>query len=105
MPRPGGGGAAEHERGAGRRVDLLVVVHFQDFDVVILIERLRDALDQRRQQIDAEAHIAGFDDRRAACGFGDHRFFFRGMAGGADDVHDAGRGRSVPPKQASRREW
>ena len=57
--------AAEHQRGAGRRVDLLVVVHLEDLDVEVLVERLRHALDQRRQQIDAQAHVAGLDDHRA----------------------------------------
>ena len=83
-------GAAEHQRGPGRRVDLLVVVHFQDLDVVILIERPGDAFDQRGKEIDPEAHIAGFDDRRPACGLGDQRFLLGRMAGGADDVDDAG---------------
>ena len=59
----GGGGATEHKRSAGRRVDLFVVMHLENFDVVIVIERLRHALDQRRQEIDAETHIAGFHDR------------------------------------------
>ena len=59
--------AAEQQRGAGRRVDLLVVMHLQDFDVERLVERLRHALRQRRQQIDAEAHIAGLDDHGGLC--------------------------------------
>ena len=55
--------AAEHQRGAGRRVDLLVVMHLENLDVEAVVERLRHALGQRRQQIDAEAHVAGLDDR------------------------------------------
>ena len=89
----GGGGAAEHQRGAGRRIDLLVVMHLENFDVVILIERLRHALDQRRQQIDAEAHIAGLDDDGALGRFGDHGLLLGGVAGGADDMNNAARPR------------
>ena len=58
---------AQHQRGAGRRVDLLVVVHFEDLDVELVIEGLRHALDQRGQQVDAHAHVAGLDDHRALC--------------------------------------
>ena len=96
-------GAAEHERGAGRRVDLFVVMHFDDFDVVVLAERLRDALDQRREQVDAQTHVAGFHHRRTACGFGDRRFFLGRMAGGADDVHDAGGGGELGQGERRRR--
>ena len=34
----------EQQRGAGRRVDLLVVMHFEDFDVEIIIQCLGAAL-------------------------------------------------------------
>ena len=40
----------EQQRGAGWRVDLLVVVHLDNLDVERLIERRRHALGQRRQQ-------------------------------------------------------
>ena len=93
MPRPRGRRVAEQQRGAGRRVDLLVVMHLDDFDVEFIAEGGGDALDQRGEQIDAEAHIAGFDDPRP---FGRRRDdFFRlgGEAGGADHVHEAVRGR------------
>src|ERR1700674_2492822 len=55
----------KHERGAGRCVDLLVVVHFENLDIEFLIESLRYALDQRCEEIDSHAHIAGLDDHRA----------------------------------------
>jgi len=51
---------AQHQGGARRRVDLGLVVHLQNFDIEIRIERLCHPLYQRRQQIDAEAHIADF---------------------------------------------
>src|SRR5580704_3091425 len=85
-----GCGAAEQQRGAGRRVYLFVVVHLEDLDVVIFVERRRHALDQSREQIDAETHIAGFYDRRALARLRNHRFLLGGMAGGADDVHETG---------------
>ncbi len=65
-------------------------MHFQDLDVEILgVERLRRLLDQHRQQIDAEAHIAGFDDRRMARRRRDLRIVVGRAAGGADDMGDA----------------
>jgi hypothetical protein len=33
-------------------------MHFDDFDVEAFVQRLCNALDQRGEQIDAEAHIA-----------------------------------------------
>ena len=66
------GGLAEQQRGAGGRIDLVAVVHLEDLDVEILgLERLRRLLDQDGEQVDAEAHIAGFDDGRMAGGGGD----------------------------------
>ena len=84
--------AAEQQRGAGRRIDLLVVMHFDDLDIEFVVERLRHALDQGRQQIDAEAHIAGLHDHRLFGGLPDLGFVVREKSGGADDVHDAGLG-------------
>ena len=65
------------------------MVHFQHLDVEIFrSERLGRLLDEHREQIDAEAHIAGFDDRRVAGGCGDLCIVLGGAAGGADDMHD-----------------
>ena len=50
-----------------------------------------------REQIDAEAHIAGLDDCRMAGGGGDLRIVVRRAARGADDMHDA-RLRSIAGK-------
>ena len=63
-------------------------MHFQDLDVVIG-QRLGGAFGQRRQQIDAHAHIAGLDDHGMAGGGGQAGFAFFIKAGGADHVHDA----------------
>ena len=87
---PGGGGLAEQQRRARRRVDLVPVVHFEDLDVEIVgVERARRLLHQHRQQIDAEAHIAGLDDRRVARRRRDLRVVVGRAAGGADDMDDA----------------
>ena len=69
------------------------MVHFEDFDVEILIQRLRNPLDEGRQQVDAHAHVAGFDDHGAFGRLGDQRFAFARKAGGADDVGAARAGR------------
>jgi len=79
--------AAEHQRGAGRRIDFLVVMHLEDFDIEGIVQRLGDAPRQRRQQIDAEAHIAGLHDHRRLGGVLDLGLVGGAQAGGADDVH------------------
>ena len=71
---PFGGGGPEHQRGAGRRIDLVAVVHLDDLDVEVLIQRLGDASRQRHEQVDAEAHVAGLDDGSVARRRGDLRF-------------------------------
>ena len=88
----GGGGLAQHQGGARRRVDLGLVVHFEDLDVEAFVERLRDALDQRRQQIDAEAHIAGLHHDGARGDALDHGIVGRRQPGGADDMDEAALG-------------
>lgn len=89
---------AEKQRGAGRCIDLVLVVHLENFDVEIRrIERLRCFLHQNGQKIDAEAHIAGFDDGCMAGGGADFLVVFSRAARRADDVHDA-RLRSKPCK-------
>ena len=45
---------------------------------------------ERRQQIDAEAHVAGLDDHRGLGGLLDLGLVGGAQAGGADDVHLAG---------------
>ena len=44
------------------------MMHFENLDVEIVIERLRDLLHECRQQIDAERHVAGLHDDRALAG-------------------------------------
>ena len=50
---------------------------------------LRDALDQRGEQIDAEAHIAGLHDDGAIRDALDHGHVGHRRPGGSDDVHEA----------------
>src|SRR6516225_4920564 len=59
-----GSGATEEKGGARGRVDLMLVVHFEDLDVEIGVERARRLAHQSGKQVDAEAHIAGLHDAR-----------------------------------------
>ena len=84
-------GLAQRKRGAGRRVDLVLVVHLQDFDVEVGAEALRRQLDQLQQHDDADAHVRRVDDGNARGQRGELRLLRRGQPGGADD-----RGGAVP---------
>ena len=42
------------------------VVHFDDLDIEVLVQRLGDAAGDGDQQVDAEAHVAGLDDGSVA---------------------------------------
>ena len=55
----------------------------------------RDPLDQRGEQIDAEAHIARLDDHGVSCRGRDLPRPRRRQAGGADDMDDAAPARRV----------
>ena len=52
----------DRQRGAGRGVDLFVVVGLDDFDVELVAEERRRAPCKPDQQIDAERHIGGAED-------------------------------------------
>ena len=82
-------GAAEEQRRARRRIDLVAVMHLDDLDVEIGVERLRRLADEDGEEVDAEAHVAGLDDRRMARRRGDLRLVVGGQAGRADDMDDA----------------
>src|SRR6187397_2618662 len=77
---------AKHQRGARRRIDFLVVMHLQDFDVERIVERLRHAFRERREQIDTEAHVARFDDHRAFGRVLDFCLVSGAQSGRSDDV-------------------
>ena len=78
---------AEQKRRAGWRVDLVAVMHIKDFNIPIQCAgRLSH---QAGQQINAEAHIARFDNTgMARCRF-DIGFFFGAEACRADNMGNA----------------
>ncbi len=86
---------AQQNGGTGRGVDLHAMMHLDDLDVPIGTECRCDLSDERGKQIDAEAHIAGADDRDALCRLGQRRQMRRLQPGGADDMQDAGVGREI----------
>src|SRR5450755_2144119 len=57
-----GGGFAELQRRARGRVDLVPMMHFHDFDIVVVAEALRRDLDQLGQYRHADAHVRRIDD-------------------------------------------
>ena len=78
----------EQQCRAGGRVDLVAMMHLDDFDIPAIVERLRRLPDKRRQQIDAEAHIAGLDDGGVAGRACNLLFVFGCEAGRADHMND-----------------
>jgi putative peptidoglycan lipid II flippase len=79
------GGAAQGQRRARGRIDLVAVMHLQHFDVVGFIEAARRLLDQRLQQGHGRAHIRCPDDRRPARSCLDRLRLLSIETGGADD--------------------
>ena len=67
----------------------MAVVHLQDLDVELRAERLRHALGEEREQVDAKAHIAGLDDGRMTGRRLDLGLVGLGEARRADDMNDA----------------
>gem|GEM_PF-6811376 len=85
-----GGGLAQHQGRAGRRVDLAPVMGLQHLDVPAGgVERARCLLDEHREQVDPEAHIPGLDDPRVAGGGLDPGVVFGQATCGADYMDDA----------------
>ena len=78
------------------------MMHFQNFDIEVLAERRRHLPDQCRQQIDAQAHIAGLDDAGMARRRLDPGLACLIDAGGADHMHDARLGRELAQRQRCR---
>ena len=62
-------------------------MHFEDLDVELLAQRPGHLLDQRRQHVDAHAHVAGLDDGGPLGGLGDELVVLAAEPGGADDVN------------------
>ncbi len=59
---------AEEKRGAGWRIDLHAVMHFDDLDVIFGPERPGDPLDESGKEIDPKAHVARAHDDGMARG-------------------------------------
>jgi hypothetical protein len=59
---------AEEKRGAGWRIDLHAVMHFDDLDVVFGPERPGHPLDESGKEIDPKAHVARAHDDGMARG-------------------------------------
>ena len=68
----------------------MAVVHLQNLDVEFGPKRLGHLLGEARQQIHAEAHIAGLDDGGVTRGGRDLGLVVWREAGRADDMDDAG---------------
>ncbi len=82
--------AAEQIGGAGGGIDLVLVVHFQHFDIPAgRVQRLRRLTNQNAEQVHAEAHVAGLDDAGMAGGGGDLLLVLFRQARRADDMDDA----------------
>ena len=82
---PGRGCLAERKRCAGGRVDLVAVMHLDDFDVVIVAQAARRVLDEREEPVDAEAHIGRPENRRRFRRRVQRLLRFIVETGGADD--------------------
>lgn len=65
------------------------MVHFENFDIEFRAKRLCGLLDQRRQQIDPEAHIAGFNNTGVAGCDIDGLLVFLRETGCPDHMHNA----------------
>src|SRR5690606_30929907 len=79
----------EHQSRARRGVHLLAVMHLDDLDVEVRVERFCNAPRDGGQQVDAEAHVARLDDGSVAGGS-----LYCGLVAFAetccsDDMHDA----------------
>ena len=82
---PGGRSLSQLQRGTRRRVDLVLVVHFNDLDVIGVTERARSAFDKLLQHVDADAHVRRVDDRDDLCVCAELRLLRRVETGRSDD--------------------
>ena len=89
---------AQQQCGARWRIDFQAVMHLHDLDIEIG-QRLRRLLHQRGEQIDAQTHIAGFDDHGMARGGADFRFV---VGANIPSCRSHGRCAPVPPARPAR---
>src|SRR5215467_4440483 len=85
-----GGSRAKHQRCPRRRVALVAMMHFENLDVELWSKRLGHARGETSEQVDAEAHVARFDDGGMTGGGGDLGLVWLGEAGRANDMDNAG---------------
>ena len=83
----------QHQRRAGGRIDLGLVMHFENFDIEILVQRLRHPLHQRGKQIDPQTYIARLHNDGLRSHTPDDRHVRRRQTGGTDDMHKTALGR------------
>src|SRR5215831_9802869 len=75
-------------------------MHLENLDVELVIERFGNLPHHGGQEIDAEAHVAGFDDAGPERRRRDDLFMLCGEAGGADDVDKTMGGRLSDQRHA-----
>src|SRR6202041_721514 len=71
--------------GSRRRVFLETVMGLDDFDVVVVAEQFGDFAGDLEQQVHAQAHVGGLQDRDIGGGLVDDRMVGGLQARGADD--------------------
>jgi hypothetical protein len=90
----------EQESGAGRRVYLLAVMHFEDLDIPFLAEGRSDLADHAREDIDAERHVARLNDAGVLRRRLELREIGIGEPSRSDHVDDAGLSREAGERDA-----
>ncbi len=75
---------AHAQGGAGRRIDLVPVMGFDDLDIHFIAQHPGGGIQQFQAQVDADAEVGGKDDGDLLGRLAQQLLFFRGEAGGAD---------------------
>ena len=88
LRKNGGDLVGDHQSRAARRVELLVVMRFDDLDVETGVEDLGRFFRQFGDQVDADRHVGGEEDRNGLCRFIDLCQLLVVEAGRADDNGD-----------------
>ena len=86
-----GCGLAEHQRGSRRRIHLVAVMHFKNFDVPVGPQAAGRFLDQLAKQVDAERCVRCVDDGDLLRRCLDFRVMLRLQPGGPDEQRDVRR--------------
>ena len=90
-PPPARRGLAKQDRGAGRSIDLVAVMRFDDLDIPVGAEARRCLAHQLREQRDTKRGIARLEDRDVSRRGIDHGVLVDAEARGADDDRRARR--------------